>query len=137
MATPVPDINSVKTKALRTYAEKFGEQAVVCVYAPGRVNLIGEHTDYNEGFVLPMVIINSRSFLKNKFSHNFLKFLRAKILYCISHLITNTFSLWKNYVFDCAYIIARNANCKTRSINASLACSLTRLKRYLCDVVDQ
>lgn len=56
MAAPISDINNVKARALRTFAEKFGEPAAVCVYAPGRVNLIGEHTDYNEGFVLPMVM---------------------------------------------------------------------------------
>jgi galactokinase len=56
MAAPIPDVGSVKAKALRIFSDRFGEQADVCVYAPGRVNLIGEHTDYNDGFVLPMVI---------------------------------------------------------------------------------
>ena len=32
-----------------------GDPEVVC-YAPGRVNLLGDHTDYNEGFVLPAAI---------------------------------------------------------------------------------
>ncbi|MHB8994516.1 MAG: galactokinase [Armatimonadota bacterium] len=42
----------------RRFAEQFqrpGEQAVI-VRAPGRLNLLGEHTDYNDGFVLPIAI---------------------------------------------------------------------------------
>ncbi len=38
------------------FEERFGERPSHIVHAPGRVNLIGEHTDYNDGFVLPMVI---------------------------------------------------------------------------------
>ncbi len=38
------------------YAEQFGTPPAFLVSAPGRVNLIGEHTDYNDGFVLPMAI---------------------------------------------------------------------------------
>lgn len=38
------------------FAETFGDQPDGVWAAPGRVNLIGEHTDYNEGFVLPFAI---------------------------------------------------------------------------------
>jgi galactokinase len=40
----------------RAFAERFGGAPDLIAQAPGRVNLIGEHTDYNDGFVLPMAI---------------------------------------------------------------------------------
>src|SRR5436190_14647500 len=36
------------------FARLFGRAPEGIAVAPGRVNLIGEHTDYNDGFVLPM-----------------------------------------------------------------------------------
>jgi galactokinase len=39
-----------------TFQELFGYRAQVIAEAPGRVNLIGEHIDYSEGFVLPFAI---------------------------------------------------------------------------------
>ena len=42
-------------KIREAFAQRYNGEPVV-VRAPGRVNLIGEHTDYNEGFVFPMAI---------------------------------------------------------------------------------
>ncbi len=38
------------------FQAEFGERPAFIVRAPGRVNLIGEHTDYNDGFVFPLAI---------------------------------------------------------------------------------
>jgi galactokinase len=43
-------------RAARFFGRCFGHPPQWLAAAPGRVNLIGEHTDYNDGFVLPMAI---------------------------------------------------------------------------------
>lgn len=43
-------------KVQSSFLEHFKTQALCISRAPGRVNLIGEHTDYNDGFVLPCAI---------------------------------------------------------------------------------
>jgi galactokinase len=45
-----------RDRATGLFAEQHGEQPRGSWHAPGRVNLIGEHTDYNDGFVLPFAI---------------------------------------------------------------------------------
>jgi len=46
----------LKKQTKETYASIFGGSPTVESWGPGRVNLIGEHTDYNHGFVLPMAV---------------------------------------------------------------------------------
>lgn len=47
---------TLQTSTHNIFQEKFGYAADHTIQAPGRVNLIGEHTDYNDGFVLPCAI---------------------------------------------------------------------------------
>jgi galactokinase len=51
-----PQAAQLELNLLRSFEERFGAPATFLVRAPGRVNLLGEHTDYNDGFVLPMAI---------------------------------------------------------------------------------
>lgn len=53
---PAMPLNQLVAQTRQTYEERFGDGPEWTVAAPGRVNLIGEHTDYNDGFVMPMAI---------------------------------------------------------------------------------
>lgn len=46
----------LKTTTQQIFTDTFGYAPTHTIQAPGRVNLIGEHTDYNDGFVLPCAI---------------------------------------------------------------------------------
>lgn len=46
----------LKDRITKSFQDAFGHMPQLLVSAPGRVNLIGEHTDYNDGFVLPCAI---------------------------------------------------------------------------------
>ena len=47
---------NAQERARAAYLKHFGQEPAMLFRAPGRVNLIGEHTDYNDGFVLPAAI---------------------------------------------------------------------------------
>lgn len=55
MAEKIQPIEELLAEAKEIYKKEFNEESNIAVFAPGRVNLIGEHVDYNDGFVLPMV----------------------------------------------------------------------------------
>jgi len=58
MPSPVAS-NLISQLAQREFVRHFGAKPSLIVRSPGRVNLIGEHTDYNDGFVLPLAIDRS------------------------------------------------------------------------------
>lgn len=43
-------------KTTRFFTEKFGNEPQKIILSPGRINIIGEHIDYNDGYVLPAAI---------------------------------------------------------------------------------
>ena len=49
-------LNELGRCTAEQFAQAYGRPPRWIAAAPGRVNVIGEHTDYNDGFVLPMAI---------------------------------------------------------------------------------
>lgn len=55
MAAQLLTFEQLLENTTTSFEQHFNEKPVLAACAPGRVNLIGEHVDYCDGFVLPMV----------------------------------------------------------------------------------
>lgn len=71
MVTKVESFEVLLKSAENEFRSRFKYEPNIVTAAPGRVNLIGEHIDYNHGFVLPMVILCGTYFkgLFNNYQH--------------------------------------------------------------------
>ena len=85
-----------------SFREHFGTyDYALAVRSPGRVNLIGEHTDYNEGFVLPAAVDKAAHFIVAPRLDGACRFYAADLddhFSCEVHSIVKTEKGWPNYL---------------------------------------
>jgi galactokinase len=92
------------------FSRIFAERAEHVVRAPGRVNLIGEHTDYNGGFVLPMAI-DSAAFIAARRRPDrqvrmvALDFGRSRSEFSLDAIARDNVNRWGNYVRGVALVL--------------------------------
>jgi galactokinase len=91
---------------MRAFIEVFGVQPQVATQAPGRVNLLGEHTDYNDGYVLPTTIpqltrVGVARSIDDRF-HIYAANLHELVEYSDTESVTSGFA---RYVFGCVQVL--------------------------------
>jgi galactokinase len=101
-----PDFFNVTAEAFKT---KFGNPPTFVSSAPGRVNLIGEHTDYNNGYVFPVAInrqtVIAASLRNDKklciHTHNF----NSSVEVPLDRLERTKEKSWSNYIKGVASVL--------------------------------
>lgn len=89
----------------------IGSENVVIIESPGRINIIGEHTDYNNGFVLPTAIDKKIrfKFKKNDSPHNchvYSKNFEAGFTINLAHIEPSE-NQWENYILGVLHEIQK------------------------------
>ncbi|AWX13597.1 galactokinase [Mergibacter septicus] len=91
------------------FAQQFSVAPNLQVYAPGRVNIIGEHTDYNDGFVMPCAINYGTSISGRKRDDHLFRVYAADLddydQFYLNQPITKSEKKWQNYLRGVVHFI--------------------------------
>src|SRR6516164_2361346 len=101
-------LQKLAAETAQQFVKAYGRPPRWIVAAPGRVNVIGEHTDYNDGFVLPMAIerytvmaadiLGSPSSSSSKNISIFDAHFQETAMIDVSATITKGQPKWSNYI---------------------------------------
>lgn len=93
----------------KSFGELFSCDPAVVVRAPGRVNLIGEHTDYNDGFVIPVAIDRFIAMAASKSEGEEVELhsldYTSSVRFPLSHIEYDHQNQWSNYFKGVAYLL--------------------------------
>ena len=93
------DLNSLYKEFFKIYGNK--EKVPSIFFAPGRVNLIGEHTDYNGGFVFPGSLNFGTYLMVRETTDSYISFHSSNLNYAarisINDINTKHNNEWVNY----------------------------------------
>jgi galactokinase len=107
------------SKIKNTFIEKFQIEPIM-IFSPGRINIIGEHTDYNDGFVFPAAvdkgIVAAISVSEENVSKAFAADLNEMIEFTIENIKAATHGAWQNYILGVVAEI-QNTNQKIGNFN--------------------
>src|ERR1700755_1389507 len=106
----------------KTFFEKYGAEPLI-VRSPGRINIIGEHTDYNNGFVLPAAIDKAAyiaiALRDDDEIHLTAVYLNEKFLINLNELAPIRDVSWPNYILG-AVAQFRKSEIQLKGFNAIL-----------------
>ena len=93
---------SVYRELLEKYASHFGGEPSVAAYAPGRIEVLGNHTDYNEGFVFSAAIDYGTFFAVRPAEGTSCRLvagdLMREVTFDINEILPSRNDTWQNYV---------------------------------------
>lgn len=100
----------MKNKLIEAFQEIYKVSPSIIVRAPGRVNLIGEHTDYNQGFVLPMaiesqVLIAASLRTDDEIHLTALDQNNSTTSFLLENIIPSKQEIWSNYPRGVAFLL--------------------------------
>lgn len=97
---------------MEKFRQVFGTDPEIVTFAPGRVNLIGEHTDYNEGFVLPIAVDRYLCVAARGRDDKTVKVVAADLddsdEFSLDNFDRDPQSNWRNYPRGVAWVIRQN-----------------------------